>query len=289
MLVVLKAGTDVGPNPNGNTDWLEMVTEEAVDMAMVVLGAALEVTGVTVGCKPATAGHTFSFIPFEKSNLKPPTELAVLLLLVAVFRRKRLLEVVAGFIPKFNVPLDSVVDGSSLLAEPKRLNAAGVETLVEVDAAGERKKLTAAGVETLVEVDAAGEHKKLTAAGVETLVEVDAAGEHKKLAAAGVETLVEVDAAGEHKTLAAAGVETLVEVDSAGEHKKLTAAGVETLVEVDAAGEHKRPAFVWPLLILNTDSVTESEVTGADAQLVVTVVLPKVNKLFVASVTIGFG
>jgi hypothetical protein len=54
---------------------------------------------------------------------------------------------VAGFIPKCNVPLDSIVDGSSLLAEPKRLTAAGVETLVEVDTAGEHKRPAVTGVD----------------------------------------------------------------------------------------------------------------------------------------------
>jgi hypothetical protein len=151
MLVLLKAGTAVVASLNGDTDWLveagdETVTEEAVDMAMVavvvVVGAALEVVGFNVGCKPPAAGYAFSFTPFEKSNLKPPNELAVLLLLVAVFKLKRLLVAVAGFIPKFNVPLESVVDGSSLLAETKRLTAAGVETPVAVDTAGEHKRPT---------------------------------------------------------------------------------------------------------------------------------------------------
>jgi hypothetical protein len=97
MLVLLKAGTGVVPNFNGDPDWLvkagaEMVTEEAVVevvvvvVVVVVLGTALEAIGFTVGCNPATVGHAFSFTPFEKSNLKPPTELAVLLLLVAAFK-----------------------------------------------------------------------------------------------------------------------------------------------------------------------------------------------------------
>jgi hypothetical protein len=51
------------------------------------------------------------------------------------------LVVVAGFIPKFNVPLESVVDGSSsLLAEPKGLTAAGLETLEAADTAGEHNR-----------------------------------------------------------------------------------------------------------------------------------------------------
>jgi hypothetical protein len=47
---------------------------------------------------------------------------------------------VAGFIPKFNVPLESVVDGPSLLAKPKRLTAAGLETPEAADTAGEHNR-----------------------------------------------------------------------------------------------------------------------------------------------------
>jgi hypothetical protein len=51
------------------------------------------------------------------------------------------LVVVDGFIPKFNVPLESVVDGPpSLLAEPKRLTAAGLETPEAADTAGEHNR-----------------------------------------------------------------------------------------------------------------------------------------------------
>jgi hypothetical protein len=77
------------------------------------------------------------------------------------------------------------------------------------------------------------------------------------------------------------------------EPKRLTSAGAETLVAADTAGEQNRPTFAWVLLTVKTDPVPESEVAAAGAQLVVfteevTAVLPKLNKLFVASVATGF-
>lgn len=81
----------VGPNLNGGTDWFvekgdETVTEDAEDVAVTAEVAVVGAVGFTADCKPPTVGDAFSFTSFAKSNLKPPTELAVLLLLVAVFK-----------------------------------------------------------------------------------------------------------------------------------------------------------------------------------------------------------
>lgn len=74
------------------------------------------------------------------------------------------------------------------------------------------------------------------------------------------------------------------------ESKRLTAAGLETPEEVDTAGEHNRPAFTLELFTSNTETVTEFEVTFAAAFTEeVNAVLPKLNKLFVASVATCFG
>jgi len=62
--------------------------------------------------------------------------------------------VVAGFVPKFNVPVGSVVDGlSSLLAAPKTLAVVGLETLVTVDVVGEPNRPTFAWLLLTVNMD----------------------------------------------------------------------------------------------------------------------------------------
>jgi hypothetical protein len=63
---------------------MDVVVDMEVMAEVVVVGTVLEqVTRFMVGWKPPTVdGVGFSFIPFVKSNLKPPTELVALLLVV---------------------------------------------------------------------------------------------------------------------------------------------------------------------------------------------------------------
>lgn len=98
VLVPLKLNIGVEtvvPNLSGESfDWLveaavEMETEVVVVMDVevmteaVAVGAVLDVIRFTVGWKPVVDATSFSFIPFVKSNLKPPTGLVAVLLLVA--------------------------------------------------------------------------------------------------------------------------------------------------------------------------------------------------------------
>jgi hypothetical protein len=93
VLVPLKLniGVETGvPNLSGDSDWLvegaEMVTEVVVGMEVmaevVVMGAVVDAIRFTVW-KTVVDATSFSFFPFVKSNLKPPTELVAMLLLVA--------------------------------------------------------------------------------------------------------------------------------------------------------------------------------------------------------------
>lgn len=66
---------------------VDVLTEVVVDMdvmaEVVALGSVLEAAILTAGFKPPTAA-AFSFMSFEKSNLKPPGELAVVLLVTVL-------------------------------------------------------------------------------------------------------------------------------------------------------------------------------------------------------------
>lgn len=184
VLVPLKLNTGVEtvvPNLSGNSsDWLveagvemvkDVVVVEDVEVMAeaVVLGAVLDVTGLTVGWKPVVDVISFSFIPFVKSNLKPPTELVAVLLVVA-FNRNRLLLDVTGFIPKYGVPLGSAVDGMlPLLAELKTVTSVGLEPLVAADVTEEPCISTFASVQFTVNADFNNEFEGVVA-DVQTVV-----------------------------------------------------------------------------------------------------------------------
>jgi hypothetical protein len=135
---------------------VEVLTEVVVDMEVmaevVAFASVLEAAILTAGFKPPTVdAAAFSFMSFEKSNLKPPGELAVVLLVTAL-NWKGLPLPVAEFMPQFNVALGGAADCLSLLfAVPKIQTAAGLLSLAV--AGGEANGPTLAWVLLAVNMD----------------------------------------------------------------------------------------------------------------------------------------
>lgn len=93
VFVLLKVNTG-GVLKFGNTDLLveagvEVLTAVVVDMEVITevaaLASVLEAAIFTAGLKPPTVDEgAFSFTSFEMSNLKPPSEVVVVLLVTAL-------------------------------------------------------------------------------------------------------------------------------------------------------------------------------------------------------------
>jgi hypothetical protein len=142
IFVLLKVNT--GVLKFGDADLLaeagvEVITEVVVDMEVLAaevaaLASVLEPATVTAGWKPPTHdAAAFPFTSFEKSNLKPPGELVVVLLVTA-FNWKRPPLPVAKFVLQLNVALGSAAGGlSSFFAVPKAQTATVLLLLVIAD------------------------------------------------------------------------------------------------------------------------------------------------------------
>lgn len=92
VFVLLKVNTG-GVLKFGDADLLveagvEVLTAAVVDMdvtaEVATLASVLQAAIFTAGLKPPTVEAAFTFMSFEKSNLKPPGEVVVVLLVTAL-------------------------------------------------------------------------------------------------------------------------------------------------------------------------------------------------------------